>query len=32
MNNVIAYVKNQVLPSIMAYYDGNYIGESIYTK
>ena len=30
INNVITYVKNQVLPSIVAYYNGNYIGNSIY--
>ena len=27
MNNVIACVKNQVLPSIVACHDGNYIGN-----
>jgi len=27
MNNAIACVKNQVLPSIMACPDGNYIGD-----
>jgi len=32
MNNVIACVKNQVLPSIMACHDGNYIGESTYAE
>ena len=27
MNNVITCVKNQVLPSIVACHDGNYIGN-----
>ena len=29
VNNVIACVKNQVLPSIVACHDGNYIGDCL---